>query len=89
MPVNTYSKEKLYMYLEFHYSSFQQNTLIFVSFCALKIKEQRHIRFIHCHNGTVQPQVVQEENDLQIQTAAANIFSHTEPTTGGPAIVGF
>ena len=51
MPVKTYSKEKLYMHLNFHHSSFQQHTLIFVSFCALKIKEQRYARSIHCHNG--------------------------------------
>lgn len=73
MPVNTYSKEKLYMYLNFHHSSFQQHTLILVPFCALKIKEQRYIRSTHCHNGIVQPQVARGENDLQIRTAAANI----------------
>lgn len=83
MPVNIHSKEKLYMYLNFHHSSFQQHTLISVSFCVLKI------RSIHCHNGTVHPQVAQGENDLQIWTAAANIFSHREPTGGDPAGGGF
>jgi len=74
MPVNIHSTEKLYMYLNFHHSCFQQKTLIFVSFCALKIKEQTYIKSNHCHNGTVHPQVVQGENDLQIWTAAANIL---------------
>jgi hypothetical protein len=89
MPVNMHSKDKLYTYLNFHHSSFQQHTLIFVSFCALNIKEQRYIRSIHCHNGTVHPQVAQGENDLQIWTAAANIFSQRESTRDGPAAAGF
>jgi hypothetical protein len=77
------------MYLNFHHSSFQHHTLISVSFCALKIKKQRYIRSIYYHNGTVQPQVAQGENDLQIWRAAANIFRHTQPTRGGPAAAGF